>query len=99
MNLFISGAIMMGYAVAGLFFLRFWRETRDRLFSIFALAFWVLAINRFAFLFIDEASEARTYVYLMRLVAFSLILVALIDKNRSKKNQEIPIPKQSVMGD
>ena len=76
---------MMGYGVAGLFFLRFWRDTHDRLFSIFALAFWVLALNRFAFLFISEESETRTLVYLVRLAAFILILIAIIDKNRGGK--------------
>jgi hypothetical protein len=85
MNQFISGAIMMGYGVAGLFFLRFWRETRDRLFSMFALAFWILALNRLPFLFIVEESETRTLVYLVRLLAFILILIAIIDKNRTRK--------------
>lgn len=86
MNLFISGAIMMCYLVAGLFFLRFWQETRDRLFASFAVAFWLLASNRVAFLFIDEANEARSYIYVLRLLAFTLILVAIVDKNRSRKS-------------
>ena len=41
----VLGALAMASAVAGLFFLRFWRETRDRLFAMFALAFWVLGVN------------------------------------------------------
>lgn len=84
MNLFISGAIMMCYVVAGLFFLRFWRETHDRLFAVFAFAFWLLAANRVAFIFIDEANEARSYIYVLRLLAFVLILIAIVDKNRSR---------------
>lgn len=42
---FIAGAITMAYAIAGLFFFKFWRETRDRLFAMFAVAFWILAVN------------------------------------------------------
>ena len=39
LNQLVTGAIVMGYAVAGLFFIRFWRQTRDRLFLIFAVSF------------------------------------------------------------
>jgi hypothetical protein len=85
MEQFISGAIMMAYLISGLFFLRFWRETHDRLFLIFSLAFWALSINRLAFLYIDEESEARTLLYLIRLLAFTLILIAIIDKNRKNR--------------
>ncbi|MGH3995692.1 MAG: DUF5985 family protein, partial [Pseudonocardiaceae bacterium] len=42
----VSGAILMGYAVAGLFFLRFWQQTRDRLFLIFGIAFIILGLQR-----------------------------------------------------
>src|SRR6185437_2491408 len=42
----LSGVIIAGYAVAGLFFVRFWRRTSDRLFAIFGLAFWLLCIQR-----------------------------------------------------
>lgn len=83
MNQLLAGAIIMGYCVAGLFFLRFWKEARDRLFGIFALAFWLLAINRVALSFINEANEARSLIYILRLLAFVLILLAIIDKNRS----------------
>lgn len=82
MNEFISGATFMAYLAAGLFFLRFWKETKDRLFAIFAVAFWVLAFSRIGFLYINEAEEARTLLYTVRLSAFVLILLAIIDKNR-----------------
>ncbi len=80
--LLISGAIVMGYAVAGLFFLRFWRETRDRLFLIFAMAFWLLCLQRLALAFTRHMTEDNTGLYLVRLFAFLLILGAIIDKNR-----------------
>lgn len=81
--LLVSGAIVMGYAVAGLFFLRFWRETRDRLFLIFSGAFWILGIQRLVLAFTRDMVEDHTALYLVRLFAFLLILAAIVDKNRS----------------
>jgi uncharacterized membrane protein YeiB len=81
----ISGAILMGYAVAGLFFLRFWRETRDRLFLIFAVAFWILGLQRLALVLTREMLETQTGLYLIRLFAFLLILAAIVDKNRVRR--------------
>jgi hypothetical protein len=79
----LSGAIVMGYAVTVLFFLRFWRETRDRLFVIFAAAFGVLGVQRLALAFSRDMAEDHTGLYLVRLFAFLLILAAIVDKNRS----------------
>jgi hypothetical protein len=82
MSQFLSGAIMMACAVAGLFFLRFWRKTADRLFAIFAVAFWMLAVERLVLAMIRETNEVRGYVYIIRFFAFLLILWAIADKNR-----------------
>jgi uncharacterized membrane protein YeiB len=79
----MAGAIVMGYAVCGLFFLRFWRRTGDRLFLVFALAFWLLGLQRLALAFTEPVEESRTGLYLVRLFAFLLILWGIIDKNRS----------------
>jgi hypothetical protein len=81
----VSGAITMGYLVVGLFFLRFWRETRDRLFAIFAFAFWLLGIQRLALVLTGQVAETGTGFYLVRLFAFLLILAAIIDKNRAPR--------------
>jgi hypothetical protein len=79
----VAGAIVMGYAIAGLFFLRFWRETRDRLFLAFAVAFWILGCQRMALVSVPEpAADMVTSLYLIRLAAFVLILLAILDKNR-----------------
>ena len=78
----ISGAILMGYLVVGLFFLRFWRDTRDRLFLIFAIAFGILAVQRLALVLTRDMLESQTGLYLVRLFAFLLILAAIVDKNR-----------------
>ena len=86
LNRVLSGAIIMAYLVCGLFFLRFWRRTHDRLFVIFAVAFWVLAVNRTLAVTGAEEHELRSLTYYtVRLVAFLLILVAVIDKNRSTR--------------
>lgn len=81
-NAFILGAVVMACLVAGLFFLRFWRKTSDRLFLMFAIAFWVLAVNWLALMFTSEQNEVRTALYFMRMLAFVLILIAILDKNR-----------------
>jgi zinc transporter ZupT len=78
----VSGVLVMGYAVAGLFFLRFWRETRDRLFGIFAGAFWLLALQRLLLALFQDPNNEQVWLYGIRLLAFVLILFAIIDKNR-----------------
>jgi hypothetical protein len=82
MILFISGLLVAGYAVAGLFFLRFWRRSRDRLFAWFAAAFWLLGAQRAALAMVGHGAPGATWLYAVRLVAFLLILAAVIDKNR-----------------
>ena len=88
MDQFIMGAIAMASWVAGLFFLRFWRTTGDRLFAIFAISFWLLGLTRLALALMIEPSENRHYLYILRFVAFVLILVAIIDKNRPSKQSK-----------
>ena len=78
----VSGLLVMGYWVAGLFFLRFWRDTRDRLFGIFAGALWLLAVQRALLASIDPSPAQTVWLYGLRLLAFVLILAAIVDKNR-----------------
>lgn len=80
---FLSGAVTMGALVASLFFLRFWRRTQDRFFLAFAVAFLLLALNQALALWIGAADERAGYTYLVRVVAFVLILAAILDKNLS----------------
>lgn len=81
MDHFMSGAITMGFALAGVFFLRFWRDARDRLFALFALAFFLMAANRLVAALSDRSAVGEAQ-YWVRFVAFALILVAILDKNR-----------------
>ena len=81
---FLSGAITMGFVIAGLFFLRFWKRTGEGLFVAFALAFWLLGLTQSLLTFSDIPVEERSWLYLLRLAAFSLILVSIGIKNRNR---------------
>ncbi len=81
----LSGAIVMGYVVAGLYFLKFWTGTSDRLFLIFAIAFWLLALQRMLLSLLAGVPEAHIYLYVVRLLAFVLIIAAIVDKNRASR--------------
>jgi hypothetical protein len=80
----ILGAVAMASSVAALFFLRYWRKTRDLLFLLFALAFAVDALTRVALGLGGVASEQEPFFYLARLVTFALILAGIIHKNRDR---------------
>lgn len=80
---FLNGASFVACLVIALCFLRYWKQTEDRLFGIFALAFCVFGVNRVLLSAVDEDADGRLVVYLLRLVAFLLIIVAVLDKNRS----------------
>jgi hypothetical protein len=78
------GAIAMGSLVASLFFLRFWLRTRDSFFLFFAAAFLIEAASRVVLSFERAADEYEPLYYLPRLLAFSLIALAVILKNRPR---------------
>ena len=79
---FLSGAVTAGFLVAGLFFLRFWHRTHDGLLLAFALAFSLLGLTQALLAFTDIPLEERSWLFLVRLVAFSLILISIWRKNR-----------------
>ena len=83
----MAGALALGYLVAALFFLRFWRQTRDRLFAIFSVAFGMLAVQRVALALVDPTTgdEGATHLYVVRLAAFLCILYAIVDRNRADR--------------
>lgn len=79
----IHGALVMGCLACALFFLRFWRASRDRIFAFFSLAFAVMSLNWMALTLLQVDDERRHYLYVIRLVSFLLILYAIWDKNRA----------------
>jgi hypothetical protein len=78
---FLSGAVTLGFAIAGVCFLKFWRKTGDRLFVHFAIAFWLFACNQLLVVVIGGQDERVAYVYLLRVLGFVLILSAIVGKN------------------
>ncbi len=83
---FSTGLITMGYFIAGLFFLRFWRRTGDRLFMAFWLAFWLFAANQALVPLSGLPREEASWFYLLRLAGFSLIIAAILAKNTARRS-------------
>jgi hypothetical protein len=82
---FLSGAVALGFFVCGLFFLRFWRRTRDQLFLAFALSFVLLGTGQSILALASIPTEERGSIYLIRLAAFAVILAAILRKNRGAR--------------
>jgi hypothetical protein len=81
LSAFLSGAITAGFVIASLFFFSFWRRTRDSLFAAFGAAFLLLAANQALITLAGIPEEHRSWIYLLRLAAFALLIVAIIRKN------------------
>ncbi|HVZ16961.1 MAG TPA: DUF5985 family protein [Terriglobales bacterium] len=81
---FLLGVIATSSVTAGVFFLRFWRHTRDSLFLSFAIAFIVEGLNRVAVIFLEKPNEGSPVTYIVRLLVFLLILTAILKKNLGK---------------
>ncbi len=84
MRQLLQGATAMGSVVIGLFFFRFYGSRRDVLFFLFGAAFWLLAINNIALGLTDATAETRVSAYVVRLLAFLLIIAAIVQKNRAR---------------
>lgn len=85
---FLLGVIVTASLTAAGFFWRFYRQTRDTLFLAFAAAFAIEGVNRIAFLLVDKPSEGSPIIYMVRLVAFLLLLGAIVAKNRRLPNRK-----------
>lgn len=79
---FLNGACAALAAVAALCLLRFWVETRDRLFALFAVAFAILTLNWALIALFRPTADLRHWYYLLRLAGFSVIIYAIVDRNR-----------------
>lgn len=92
---FFSGIFMATFAASGLFFLKFWRSSVDQLFLRFAIACFLIAFERVVLLLYTfwvgpmttTQPDATAWVYSIRLVAFALILWAIVAKNRATKQR------------
>lgn len=81
-NHLLTGAIAVANLLVGLFLFRFWRNSRDSFFLLFALSFWIEALDRVGLGLLDGASESQPLFYGGRIVAYGLIVVAIWQKNR-----------------
>ena len=84
---FLAGAVTLAYVVASVHFMHFWQRTSDRLFAAFALAFALFALNQFVVFTLGAGDERGNYAYILRVLGFVLILVAIIDKNLFARRQ------------
>jgi uncharacterized protein DUF5985 len=82
---FLSGAVTLAYVIAAFYFLGFWQRTHDRLFASFALAFALLGLNQFVVFLLGAADERGNYAYVLRVLGFVLILLAIVDKNFGRR--------------
>ena len=85
-NAFVSGLIAMAFAAGGLFFFRFWRSSRDLLFAILGVAFWLLALNQSLLALFGVVQEERSWIFLVRLAAFVLIIAGVVGKNLGRRS-------------
>lgn len=91
--IFLAGVSGAAFAFSGLFFLKLWRAARDSFFAYFAIACGLLALERLVALFVSGAlsyssnslPESESWIYLIRLLAFLMILIAIISKNMHRK--------------
>src|SRR4051812_22953328 len=82
---FLTGAAAALNFVGALLFLRFYRKSSERLFLFFAAAFFIMALNRLAFVIYSPGNAEPVPLYFIRLTAFLLILFAILDKNRAPR--------------
>lgn len=85
-NGFLAGLITMCFGAIGLCFLRFWHLSRDPLFVAFAIAFWLLAANQALVGLSIVPREEQSWVFLLRVTAFLIIVAAIVRKNIRQGN-------------
>jgi hypothetical protein len=78
---FLAGVATTGFVLAGLFFFRFWRRTGEGLFFAFGIAFWLMALNQGLIVLSGIPREEQSWLYLLRIAAFALLIIAVIAKN------------------
>lgn len=85
MNEFLNGITFMGALTSSMFFYKFWKSTKDRFFLLFSIAFFIFSLNRVALTYLDPSNENRLLFYILRALAFIIIIFAIIHKNRKAK--------------
>jgi uncharacterized membrane protein HdeD (DUF308 family) len=78
---FLVGVIATSSIMAGIFFLKFWKRTRDFLFLAFAIAFIIEGLDRACVMMVARPNEGSPWIYLVHLLAAALLLFAILKKN------------------
>ena len=81
MERMILGAVAMASLVAAMFFLRFWKHTRDNFFLWFAVSFAIEGLNRAALGLSQDPNEGQPFFYIIRFLSYLLIVIAIVSKN------------------
>jgi hypothetical protein len=79
---FLHGGLTIASIATALFLARFYQQTSDRLFALFSGSFFVLGVHWALLGLLPREGEHRPLAYVLRLIAFVLILAAVVDKNR-----------------
>ena len=80
---FLTAVLMTLYFVSALLFFRTWRRTGDRFFVWFSAAFALLGIERLLLGVLNLPESPNVEIYVIRLIGFVLIIVAIVGKNRA----------------
>lgn len=85
LEMFFLGVLAAMFVVAGIFFLRFWRESRDPFFLAFAVSFLIRGLNRFPRPVMAQPNVGSPWNYVIDLCASLLIVAAIVRKNMARK--------------
>jgi Family of unknown function (DUF5985) len=77
----LLGAVIMGDVIVALFFVRYWKLTRDRFFLFFAASFVAIAVSRVV---VDEGLPPFGYEpfgYMIRILSYLFMIAGILYKN------------------
>jgi hypothetical protein len=92
-GIFLSGFAAAAFLASAVFFLKFWRASREKLFLYFAGAFGLLGAERvvgaaysssFGYQ-ADYVENARSWIYIFRLLAFVVLIFGIVRKNTAER--------------
>ncbi len=85
MNELLLGAISACSFIAALFFLRFWKTTKDKFFLFFALSFLIEGANRVSLVLFFDLREGSPIYYFIRFISYAFIIFAIMEKNKQRQ--------------
>ncbi|HUA86689.1 MAG TPA: DUF5985 family protein [Bryobacteraceae bacterium] len=86
LELFLLGVFAALCLIAALCFFKFWRKTQDALFLIFALSFFIRALNDAGLASLPHPNEGTPWSYFVNIGSSLLIVAAIIGKNLGGKD-------------